>query len=130
MEICVFVRQNRFSQAIIFPASTPPAGNRSAYEAFCLGLSIPAEYSVRLYCQILLFFIPLFTCSCVRIQICPRQFDVWFLVLRALPETRSYMLSPGVTHLHCTTPALAGGARERSAVQVSGGTRRSGGYDT
>jgi len=28
----------------------------------------------------------------------------------------------GDAHLHCTTPALAGGARERSAVQVSRGT--------
>jgi hypothetical protein len=25
-----------------------------------------------------------------------------------------------IAHPHCTTPALAGGARERSAVQVSG----------
>ncbi len=30
-----------------------------------------------------------------------------------------------IAHLHCNTPALAGGARERSAAQVSGKTRNS-----
>jgi len=28
-----------------------------------------------------------------------------------------------IAHLHCNTPALAGGARERSAAQVSGKVR-------
>jgi hypothetical protein len=39
MEICVFVRQNRFSQAIIFPASTP---SRAAIQViFEFGVDTP-----------------------------------------------------------------------------------------
>jgi len=44
--------------------------------------------------------------------------------LRALFAKQSPRRSKEIAHLHCTTPALAGGARERSAAQVSTGERR------
>jgi hypothetical protein len=34
-------------------------------------------------------------------------------------ETSVILMFLGIAHLHYTTPALAGGARERSAMQVS-----------
>jgi hypothetical protein len=37
-----------------------------------------------------------------------------------LPDEAISVTVQEITHLHCNTPALVGGARERSAAQVSG----------
>jgi len=37
------------------------------------------------------------------------------------PFDQNYLVKQEIAHLHCNTPALAGGARERSAAQVSSG---------
>jgi hypothetical protein len=49
-------------------------------------------------------------------------------VLRgSLCRSNLRFIESGVAHLHCNTPALAGGARERSAAQVSGTPALAGG---